>query len=160
MRNWRKVGPAARPTWKLLLAIFRRGNAIGERRHPGSDTGRGLAQRSVVPFHHTDDPRCRLFHPLEFGATPQALVGASSSACGSLMLHQSVTKNGVEQMIMVPKVAVPAHGTLQFAPGGYHLMCMSPAATMRPGQSVPVTLQFEGGGTLSASFPVRGATGK
>ena len=93
-------------------------------------------------------------------ATPQALVGASSSACGSLMLHQSVTKNGVEQMVMVPKVAVPAHGTLQFAPGGYHLMCMSPAAAMRPGQSVPVTLQFEGGASLSADFPVRGATGK
>jgi copper(I)-binding protein len=93
-------------------------------------------------------------------ATPQTLIGASSSACGLLMLHQSVTKNGVEQMIMVPKVPVAAHGTLQFAPGGYHLMCMSPAAAMRPGQSVPVTLQFEGGASLSANFPVRGATGK
>ena len=93
-------------------------------------------------------------------AAPEILVGASSAACGSLMLHQSVTKNGVEQMIMVPKVVVPAHGTLQFAPGGYHLMCMSPGAAMRAGQSVPVTLQFEGGGTLSADFPVRDATGK
>ena len=93
-------------------------------------------------------------------AAIQTLVGASSPACGSLMLHQSVTKDGVEQMIMVPKVAVPAHGTLRFAPGGYHLMCMSPEPAMRPGQSVPVTLQFEGGGTLDAEFPVRGATGK
>jgi hypothetical protein len=93
-------------------------------------------------------------------AVPEPLIGASSPACGSLMLHRSVTKSGVEQMIMVPKVTVPAHGTLQFAPGGYHLMCMSPAGIMRPGQSVPVTLQFEGGGTFSARFPVRGATEK
>jgi copper(I)-binding protein len=93
-------------------------------------------------------------------AAPRTLIGANSSACGSLMLHQSVARNGVERMIMVPKVAVPPHGSLQFAPGGYHLMCMSPAAAMRPGHSVPVTLQFEGGGTLTGTFPVRGATGK
>lgn len=133
-------------------------------------TASAVAQTAVPQGLSLSDPWLRFITPnipaagyftlSNSGAAPQTLVGASSSACGSLMLHQSVTKNGVEQMIMVPKVAVPAHGTLQFAPGGYHLMCMSPAAAMRPGQSVPVTLQFDGGGTLSASFPVRGATGK
>ena len=93
-------------------------------------------------------------------ATPQTLVGAQSPACGTLMLHQSVSKNGEERMIMVPSVSVPAHGSIRFAPGGYHLMCMSPGSAMTPGQSVPVTLRLGDGGTVEATFPVRGATGK
>jgi periplasmic copper chaperone A len=91
---------------------------------------------------------------------PRSLVGAASPGCGMLMLHKSVSTNGVERMLMVPSVAVPAHAKVQFAPGGYHLMCMSPTPLMKPGQSVPVTLRLANGETVSADFPVRGATGQ
>jgi periplasmic copper chaperone A len=91
--------------------------------------------------------------------TPQSLVGAASPGCGMLMLHKSVSANGEERMVMVPSVAVPAHGRVTFAPGGYHLMCMSPTSLMKPGQSVPVTLRLANGETVNARFPVRGATG-
>ena len=93
-------------------------------------------------------------------AAPQRLVGAASPACGRLMLHKSVSANGTERMVMVASVPVPAHGKIEFAPGGYHLMCMSPSAAMKPGQTVPVTLRLADGETVIASFPVRGATGK
>jgi copper(I)-binding protein len=63
-------------------------------------------------------------------------------------------------MVMVKKVSVPAHGTLTFAPGGYHLMCMKPSADMKPGQDVPVTLRFEDGATLTGQFKVYGARGQ
>ena len=75
------------------------------------------------------------------------------------MLHRSVSDNGQERMEMVANVSVPAHGEVKFAPGGYHLMCMSPTAAVAPGHSVSVTLRFKDGGSLAASFPVRGATG-
>jgi hypothetical protein len=88
------------------------------------------------------------------------LVGAASPGCGSLMLHRSISANGEEQMVMVQSVAVPPHGKLSFAPGGYHLMCISPSAQLRPGRSVPVTLRFADGGSLTATFPVRNATGR
>ena len=92
-------------------------------------------------------------------ATPQAktLTGASSPACGHLMLHQSVHENGEEKMIGVKQVTVPAQGSVSFAPGGYHLMCMQPASSMKVGTSIPITLHFADGGTLSADFPVKGA---
>ena len=90
----------------------------------------------------------------------QTVIGAASPACGMLMLHRSVEQGGQERMVSVTSVPVPAQGKVSFAPGGYHLMCMSPAAAMRPGRSVPVTLRFAGGGSLTASFPVRNATGK
>ena len=94
------------------------------------------------------------------GATAASLVGASSPGCASVMLHESKTVNGVDTMVPVKAVDVPPHGSISFAPGGYHLMCMKPAATLKPGTKVPVTLSFKDGGTLSADFSVHGATGQ
>jgi hypothetical protein len=93
-------------------------------------------------------------------AAPQKLVGAASPACRTLILHKSISANGTERMVMVSSVVVPARGKIEFAPGGYHLMCMSPTAAMKPGRSVPVTLRLADGQTVAANFPVRSATGK
>ena len=94
------------------------------------------------------------------GARPAVLTGAASPACGQLMLHQSVVENGTAHMTMVMSVAVPAHGTVKFQPGGYHLMCIQPSAELRPKHSVPVSLQFKDGRSVSVAFPVYGAKGK
>ena len=88
------------------------------------------------------------------------IIGAFSPACGTLMLHQSISQGGTDQMVMTKSVPVPAHGSVGFAPGGYHLMCTSLAPDVKVGGSIPVTLEFGDGGTLSADFLVRGATGK
>lgn len=90
----------------------------------------------------------------------QVLTGAAAPACGSLMLHRSLSENGMERMAMVKSVTIPAHGHVTFAPGGYHLMCLAPSAAVTPGRSVSVTLHFADGSALTAAFPVRGATGR
>ena len=94
------------------------------------------------------------------GDSTVELTGASSPACGMVMLHQTKSKGGVDKMMMVSSVKVPAHGSLSFAPGGYHLMCMKPNASMKLGASVPVVLKFADGKTITASFPVKGPSGK
>jgi copper(I)-binding protein len=88
------------------------------------------------------------------------LTGASSPACGMLMLHESKQEKGVEKMRHTAGVPVPPHGTASFAPGGYHMMCMEPQADMKVGASVPVTLKFKDGQTVTAQFPVKGPGGK
>jgi copper(I)-binding protein len=85
------------------------------------------------------------------------LTDASSSACGMMMLHESKVENGVEKMMHVASLKVPAGGTLTFQPGHYHLMCMKPQ--MAVGKSVPVTLKFADGQTLTAQFAVMGPGG-
>jgi len=94
------------------------------------------------------------------GGQPVVLTGAASPDCNQLMLHRSVEGSGTARMVMVPAVTVPAHGSVTFQPGGYHLMCMLPSAAIAPGKSVPVSLRFRDGSALSASFPVYGAKGK
>ena len=90
---------------------------------------------------------------------PVELTGASSSGCGSVMLHQSKEVNRVENMLPVEEVTVPAHGTVSFTPGGYHLMCMQPQNSMVVGQQVPLTVKFADGKTVTADFSVKGPGG-
>jgi periplasmic copper chaperone A len=94
------------------------------------------------------------------GDSAVELTGASSSACGMLMLHQTKSENGIDRMMMVKSVKVPAHGSFSFAPGGYHLMCTQPQSSMAIGANVPVILKFADGKTISATFPVKGPGGK
>jgi copper(I)-binding protein len=94
------------------------------------------------------------------GTTSVELVGAKSPACGMLMLHQSTERGGVSRMSDLRGVQVDAGGTLAFAPGGYHLMCMSPSAAMAPGKQVAVTLLFANGAHTETTFAVKNAAGK
>lgn len=86
------------------------------------------------------------------------ITGASSDACGMLMIHQSSNKGGMNSMHMMEEVKVPAGGKIAFAPGGYHLMCEQPK--MKIGAKVPVTLHLAGGNSATVAFEVRGASGK
>src|ERR1700744_4862307 len=56
------------------------------------------------------------------GKTAIELTGASSPACGMLMLHQSMSSGGMSSMEDMKTVPVAAAGSVKFAPGGYHLM--------------------------------------
>jgi copper(I)-binding protein len=94
------------------------------------------------------------------GKTQVSLTGAASLACGMLMMHKSSDSGGMSSMEDVTSVAVPAGSTVKFAPGGYHLMCMDPAASVKPGASVAVTLSFSDGSKTTAQFAVKNAQGK
>lgn len=60
---------------------------------------------------------------------PIQLTGAHSSACGMTMLHKTVHKNGLDEMLPVKSITVPSHGSFAFSPGHYHVMCMHPHMT-------------------------------
>jgi periplasmic copper chaperone A len=86
------------------------------------------------------------------------LTAARSDACGSMMLHKTVNQNGQAKMIGVKSIVIPAHGSFAFRPGAYRVMCMQPR--MKPGQTVPVTLEFDNLAPLTVQFKVYGATGR
>lgn len=94
------------------------------------------------------------------GKAQVTLTGAQSPACGMLMLHLSENNGGMSSMRHVDSIDVAPGGVLEFKQGSYHLMCMQPGPAIKPGASVPVTLSFKDGATLTANFPVRDATGK
>jgi copper(I)-binding protein len=88
------------------------------------------------------------------------LTGASSPACGMLMLHKTDTESGMASMNDVTTIPIAVGQHVTFAPGGYHLMCMDPTAAIEPGNKVPVTLIFSDGTKVTNEFAVRHATGQ
>ena len=65
----------------------------------------------------------------------------------------------METMREVDSITLPAHGSIDFAPGGFHLMCMSPTDALKPGTTTQMTLSFKDGDALTSDFPVRSVTG-
>jgi len=86
---------------------------------------------------------------------PIELVDVSSPDYDSTMLHQTVSNGSTQKMVMVDKVAVPAHGQLAIAPGGYHFMLMQAKHKIMPGDTVHLKLEFSDGQTLEAPFIVK-----
>jgi len=93
------------------------------------------------------------------GNKPVVLVGATSADYGNTMLHETRNKGGVSEMVHVDKIAIPAHGTMAFQPGGYHIMLMKAKKPVKPGDMVPITLLFEGGDKLTVDFEVHKTDG-
>lgn len=87
----------------------------------------------------------------------QRLTRVGSADYGSAMLHHSRLAQGDSTMEMVDHLDIPAHGSVQLAPGGYHLMLMHAKHPVKPGDKVPVTLRFADGSTLQVDFSVRPA---
>lgn len=75
------------------------------------------------------------------GAT---LVGAASPVAGVTEIHEMKMDGGVMKMRAVARLDLPAGKPVILGPGGYHVMLMNLKQTIKPGDSVPLTLQFEG----------------
>jgi copper(I)-binding protein len=69
-------------------------------------------------------------------------------------MHRSAMKGGVMSMAPQTRVVVPAHGSVAFAPGGYHLMFIGLRRALKPGDRLSATLLLEGGRRIGAEFAV------
>ncbi|HEX4299586.1 MAG TPA: copper chaperone PCu(A)C [Gammaproteobacteria bacterium] len=87
--------------------------------------------------------------------TPLTLTAVESRDFGSVEIHRSFVKDGVEEMEPVPSIAIPAHGSIEFKPGSYHLMMMQPKKNLFAGDMAEVTLTFSDGSQLAILAPVR-----
>lgn len=87
-------------------------------------------------------------------AQAQVLLGARSTDFKSVMLHQTVSKGGMTHMNHSPRIEIKAGSTLQFTPGGFHLMLMNPKKALKQGDQVEVLLEFQGGIVLPLKFKV------
>lgn len=86
---------------------------------------------------------------------PQALVAASSSGFRSVMMHRTVTRDGMARMEHLSQIELAPGASAVFAPGGNHLMLMNPEQTLRAGDAVVIKLEFRGGLVLPVAFEVR-----
>lgn len=91
------------------------------------------------------------------GPAVRVLTGGVSPGYARVEIHHTHSSNGMTEMSPVDAVELPAHASVRFAEGGYHLMLMQPMRPLHPGDRVTIVLQFAGGASLPVTFAVRGA---
>ena len=90
------------------------------------------------------------------GAAADRLVEASSTAGARVEIHEMAMEKDVMRMRQVKGVDVPAKASVEFKPGGFHLMFIDLKAPFKQGEKVPLTLRFEKAGDVKAELAVEG----
>ena len=72
------------------------------------------------------------------------LVAASSPLTQAVEVHEMAMQDNVMRMRQVPGVDLPAGKPVELKPGGYHVMLMDLKQQVKAGDTVPITLVFEG----------------
>mgnify|MGYP001217610419 FL=1 len=88
-------------------------------------------------------PRERM---IQYVATPIA---------GTTEVHRHFHEDGMMKMRAVPHARVAAQSTLEFKPGGYHIMLLDVAEAPEVGSRFPLTFEFDGGERLEVEVEVR-----
>lgn len=91
------------------------------------------------------------------GDAPLRLVGAETGRAGHAMLHRTIVEDGIAKMRHVPELHVPPGGSVRFEPGGLHVMLTGLPSPLETGDTLALTLLFEGGQRLTTPVPVRTA---
>lgn len=90
------------------------------------------------------------------GSAPDRLLRVETPVAGRAELHTTVTQNGVMQMRTVESVALPPGHTVQFAPGGMHIMLIDLKAPLEEGGRFDMQLIFERTGGVDIQVPIVG----
>jgi periplasmic copper chaperone A len=89
------------------------------------------------------------------GAAADKLLSATAQVSDKVELHQTTSSGGMMSMEPVAGIDVPAAGTVELKPGGYHIMLVGLKSPLEAGQKIPVTLQFEKAGAVEVIAEVR-----
>ena len=87
--------------------------------------------------------------------TGAALVAVTSPVAKLAEIHEMKQDGGVMRMRAVDKVALPAGKSVEFKPGGYHVMLMELSQPLKEGDHVPLTLTYLDKAGASRTVTVR-----
>jgi copper(I)-binding protein len=102
-------------------------------------TVKGAWVRATVPQQQATGAFMQLS-----AATDTRLVSASSPLTPVVEVHEMSMQDNVMRMRQVPALALPAGKAVDLQPGGYHVMLMNLTQQVKEGDTVPITLVFEG----------------
>jgi copper(I)-binding protein len=89
-------------------------------------------------------------------ASPEASTGMGGMESPAASMDAGAgSTGGMMGMQKVDQIAIPANGTVELKPGGYHIMLIDPTTPMEAGQKFDITLTFEKAGAITVSAEVR-----
>ncbi|WP_417538909.1 copper chaperone PCu(A)C [Marinobacter sp.] len=84
------------------------------------------------------------------------LIGATTPKAEHVSIHETVMVDGVMRMQSVKGgLAISAGGVVELKPLSYHLMLEKLAEPIKEGESIPLTLEFEGAEAVNVELSVQ-----
>lgn len=84
-----------------------------------------------------------------------SLLSASTTVAQATELHKSqMDSSGVMSMHPQEAVEIPARETVEFKPGGLHVMLINLNQELAPGDTLLLTLKFKEAGEITLEVPV------
>ena len=81
-------------------------------------------------------------------ATPDRLLEITTDSAASAKVHESAEKDGVATMRPIENLEIPAGGSVELKPGGYHIMLTGLKAPLKKGDMLMLQLKFEHAGLV------------
>jgi copper(I)-binding protein len=95
------------------------------------------------------------------GSSDITLVGAATPRAGSVSIHETSMHDGVMRMAPVKGgLPIPAGTTVELKPHSFHLMLEKLKSPLREGESIPLTLSFEGAEDIQVELTVESLDGR
>lgn len=117
----------------------------------GDLTLRGAFSRATPP----GAPVAGGFLTIDNAGAADRLVTARTDLAGRTEIHEMAMEGEVMRMRALPEgLPIPADGTVELKPGGYHLMFMELKQPLVEGETVDVTLTFEKAGEVSLPLAI------
>lgn len=89
------------------------------------------------------------------GTMPDRLVGGTFPGAPRVEVHEMAMADGMMRMRELSGgLDIPAGGSVQLRPGGYHMMFMDLSEPVRTGSALKGTLVFEKAGTIEIAYDV------
>lgn len=89
------------------------------------------------------------------GRTADRLVAASSPVAAKGEIHEMTMDGGIMRMRALPGVDLPAGATVDFVPGGFHLMLVELRRPLKAGERFPLRLTFAQAGSTDIDVVVQ-----
>ena len=90
------------------------------------------------------------------GPTPDRLVGGSIDAAERFQLHAMTMDNGIAKMRDLSDIEIKPGQTIEFKPGGSHVMFVNLKHPLAKGEHINGTLVFEHAGKVQVEYSVEG----
>ncbi|MBI5963775.1 MAG: copper chaperone PCu(A)C [Chloroflexi bacterium] len=89
------------------------------------------------------------------GTEADTLLKATCDAAMMVQVMETKMENDVMSMGEIPGIDLPAGGTVELKPGGYHVMLMDLMMEIKDGTTISVTLEFAKAGKVVVEVPVK-----
>lgn len=86
--------------------------------------------------------------------TQQILIGASAEFANKAEIHNHILVNDMMSMQQQSEVVIPPGESVQFSPGGLHIMLFGLKQPLHEGQSVTITLLTKDGKSINITANV------